>query len=162
VCPRSRRFVGGSGNDTISGFQRIQGGAGNDILTPGARAEGGDGNDTLIANSSQRVDLRGEAGDDTLQFFTGATVSGGSGNDHFIFEAVAATTINDLSAGDVIDLSALLDGSVSDAFAQGYLTSTISKGYTYCSIDRDGGGDDYTLLVTLKGQFTDISSFLSI
>jgi len=153
-------LVGGSGNDTISGFLRIQGGNGNDTLAPIERAEGGNGNDILIANSPSRVDLRGEAGDDTLMFYTGASVSGGAGNDHFVFKQVAPVTINDLTRGDTIDLSALLDVSVHDAFSQGYLQTAAAGGYTSLLYDEDGGGDDLALLLSVKGVYSSLGDFI--
>jgi hypothetical protein len=152
---RAPEIAGGKGDDVISGFARIQGGQGNDRLTPTTYAEGGAGNDTLYARSGERVDLRGEAGDDSLYFSTDAKASGGSGNDSFFFEEVARVTINDLGQGDLIDLSAVLADGVGNPFEDGYLQLSLSKGYTYVSIDTDGGGDDFQPLLTLKGNFAD-------
>ena len=158
---RAPEFVGGKGNDAISGFLRIQGGAGNDSLTPIAYAEGGAGNDKLYARSDQRVELRGEAGDDSLYFSTDAKASGGSGNDTFVLEKLARVTINDLGPGDIINLSSLIADSVQNPFQEGYLKTSLSKGYTYVSIDYDGQGNDYQPLLTLKGSFSDLSDYLS-
>lgn len=155
----------GSGDDVVSGYNVLIGGAGNDTLTPFERGEGGAGNDTLIALAGYRADLKGQDGDDILKFFGDAKASGGAGADLFEFHAPSRVTINDLGMGDHIDLSRLFDGfegSVSDAFAQGYLKSTVSKGYTYVSYDGNGGADGLTDLVTLKGVFHDVSDYLII
>jgi Ca2+-binding RTX toxin-like protein len=150
------QLIGGSGNDTLMNFSRITGGRGNDNITPWSYGSGGDGNDTLIAGESPsgKVTLLGDAGADTFIFRAGvAEATGGAGVDRFVFEAVMPVKINDLQAGEVIDLTALLDVSVSDAFAGGYLKQTVLKGYTYLSIDLDGGGNDYQDLATVKGVF---------
>lgn len=154
--------VGGAGDDTMAGIDRLRGGGGSDWLSPLIYAEGGAGADTLIANSSQRVELRGEVGDDTLIFYTGATVSGGAGADRFVFEAVTGVTINDLGAGDQIDLSALLTGTVEQAFAEGYLRTSVSKGYTQLAIDIDGAGDEFVELAVFKGIVANLDDFLFI
>lgn len=155
----------GSGDDRVEGFNIIIGGAGNDILTPFERGEGGSGNDTLISVAGYRADLKGQEGDDILKFFGEAKASGGTGSDLFEFHAASKVTINDLGAGDHIDLSRLFDGfegTVSDAFAQGYLKSTVSKGYTYVSYDANGGADGLTDLITLKGVYHDVADYLII
>jgi len=155
----------GSGDDRVEGFNIIIGGAGNDILTPFERGEGGSGNDTLISVAGYRADLKGQEGDDILKFFGEAKASGGTGSDRFEFHAASKVTINDLGAEDHIDLARLFDGfegTVSDAFAQGYLKSTVSKGYTYVSYDANGGADGLTDLITLKGVFHDVADYLII
>lgn len=155
----------GSGDDKVGHVNIIIGGAGNDILTPFERGEGGSGNDTLISVAGYRADLKGQEGDDILKFFGEAKASGGTGSDLFEFHAASKVTINDLGAGDHIDLSRLFDGfegTVSDAFAQGYLKSTVSKGYTYVSYDANGGADGLTDLITLKGVYHDVADYLII
>jgi hypothetical protein len=116
-------LVGGSGDDTLWGYQRIQGGAGSDHLTPVAFAEGGAGDDILIAQSDQRVALRGQAGDDTFIFFSQAKCAGDAGADRSVVKNAVEVTINDLTQGDWVDLSALLAVSIDQAFGQGYLSS---------------------------------------
>lgn len=131
---------GGIGNDMLvgerapdnpqGGADRMSGGAGNDILSGGA------GNDTLRGDDGLDF-LSGDAGDDTLYLegdqgafdvegldtsaasvtvmdvrFTGAAVSGGAGNDHFVIddassEGLLGNLILDFEAanpGEKIDL----------------------------------------------------------
>lgn len=155
----------GSGSDDVSGYDILIGGAGNDTLKAYERAEGGIGNDTLISVAGYRADLKGQEGDDTLQFFGDAKASGGIGADVFEFHAAGKVTINDLNTGDHIDLTRLFagfEGGASEAFDQGYLKSTVSKGYTYIQFDQNGGGDNFTDLITLKGIFADVTDYLII
>lgn len=157
----AREFIAGSGDDVIEGFARISGGKGNDILAPMERAEGGAGDDSLIAsNPFARVELRGGAGDDSFYFWTDATVSGGAGTDRFVFQAVTQATINDLGANDRIDVSHILDMSITDAVENGYLQLSTSKGYTYGYIDIDGGADNLVELFAVKGVYANIADYL--
>ena len=69
---------------------------------------GGQGNDVLRAGSAEHV-LLGGSGNDTLHSGQGdAVLSGGSGQDQFVIAAAADNVVyvNDLSAGDMVDLSA--------------------------------------------------------
>lgn len=157
---RANEFVAGSGNDHLAGFNRIQGGAGNDYIEARYFAEGGAGNDTLVARSDQRVDMRGGDGADTLIFYSGGSVSGGAGADTFVFQEAAQVTINDLQVGDHIDLSALLPGTIGEAFGDDFLRVTFSKGYTYVEYDSDGGADHFMPLIGLKGYFPDVADYL--
>lgn len=143
----------GAGDDKVSGYNILIGGAGNDELTPYQRAEGGKGNDTLIANSAERVDLRGEDGNDILIFYTEASVSGGKGADKFVFKEDVQVTINDLGAGDKIDLGALIKIPITDALEDGFLKISQKGGYTYGYLDANGGGDQFTELFALKGNY---------
>ncbi|PVM93693.1 hypothetical protein [Caulobacter endophyticus] len=146
-------IIGGSGDDILFSFQRITGGRGNDILSPFAYASGGDGNDILSAESYQRVTLLGDAGDDTFIFRSAAEATGGAGADRFDFTDVVSVRINDLGASDRIVLGSLIEVEVQEAFATGYLKQAHRGGYTYLSIDTNGGGDDYIEFLTLKGLF---------
>lgn len=163
--------VGGAGDDQIEGFARIQGGGGDDLLRPGgylygaesvlaAYADGGAGDDALFTTPLARAELRGGTGDDTLILADAATVSGGAGADVFIFTAIAPVIINDLAAGDLIDLTALLPG-IEDPFAGGYLKTSLSKGYTYVAIDLDGGADALQPFFSLKGAYGALDDFLA-
>ena len=87
-------FLGGSGNDTISGAAAAQGGSGDDLLTAAStvsqkaiyfinnptvttvssRLAGGVGNDVLIASPTVAADMAGGSGNDSLL--------GGAGNDY--------------------------------------------------------------------------------
>jgi hypothetical protein len=149
-------IVGGSGNDHIEGFVRIQGGAGNDYLAPTSYAEGGAGNDTMVTSAEQRVELRAEAGNDTLLLHHSAKVSGGSGSDHFTFAGGSGITIGDFAAGDYLDLSAITDLTVAELFSTRTLQLQRDGGYTDLLFDSDGasGPNGAIELATLKGVFT--------
>jgi hypothetical protein len=165
----AKQVTGGKGNDVLAGFLRLNGSGGNDKLTPtgdrwtGGYASGGDGNDTLIADIDDpqgKVTLLGDAGDDTFIFGSYAEATGGAGDDTYIFEAGGRAKINDLRVGDIVDLSALLEVSISQAFADGYLKTTFVNGYTHLSFDADGGGDDWTNLANFKGVYSNLSDYL--
>lgn len=155
----TRELIGGKGNDILSGYERITGGHGDDTISPGLVANsaellfgyGGTGNDTLIADGRAKVTLLGEAGNDTFVFRSLAEATGGAGVDRYVFERGGVAKIGDLKAGEIVDLSALLDGSVADAFAGGYLQASHAGGYTYLQIDADGGGDQLLAMLTVKG-----------
>jgi hypothetical protein len=155
--------VGGSGDDNIRGIVRIQGGAGDDYLYPwdqfgqfpDARlyAEGGAGNDTLAADIFG-AEMRGGAGDDLFFLDGECEVSGGPGNDRFVWGSVRPTTVVDLSSDDLLDLSRFASGTGEELIDQGYLKVSYDRGYTILSFDLDGGGDEFELLARLKGSFS--------
>ena len=153
-------IVGGMGDDWLSGVALIRGGRGEDYIAPTVRGEGGDGDDTLIADASSKITLLGEAGADTFIFRSYAEATGGAGADTYIFEAGSRAKINDLRAGDLVDLSVLLDVTISGAFAEGYLKTNIANGYTYLSYDADGAGDAWTDLATFKGVYSNLGDYL--
>lgn len=157
----ARQIVGGSGDDHLAGWAIILGSDGADWLQPLSRAEGGRGDDVLIADTTERVELRGEDGDDRFVLSSSASVSGGSGADTYLFRGTGQVTINDLQPGDVIDLSPLLpDMSVAYLRAAGYFTSALRGGYTYGYVDLTGQGDSFTELFALKGVFHDLDRFI--
>lgn len=91
--------VGGSGADTITGS------AGSDTLT------GGNGDDSLSGGDGGDS-LDGGAGNDSLEGGKGQdSMKGGTGNDTFIFRTLdelgSGDYIEDFSAGDLIDLTAI-------------------------------------------------------
>jgi Ca2+-binding RTX toxin-like protein len=153
--------VGGSGNDHFEAVARMQGGPGDDYLAPDVShwtsqpyAQGDAGDDTLVAASAFRTELRGGAGDDVLLLSGPAEVSGGAGADRFVFRAAAPVTIVDFGPGDVLDLSRPTDRPAAELFAGGFLQVATSRGYTQVLFDPDGGGDDFSPLITLKGVFS--------
>jgi Ca2+-binding RTX toxin-like protein len=76
--------TGGSGNDTVLGFERLTGSAYNDNLA-------GDAKDNAI---------EGNAGDDTLQGGAGNdTLAGGLGNDTYYVDSVGDVVVEDIGAG---------------------------------------------------------------
>jgi Ca2+-binding RTX toxin-like protein len=122
------QVIGGDGDDVIeasgvatSAIQlTLDGGAGNDILV------GGDGNDVLIGGEGDDV-LIGGAGNDVLDGGPGDNVviqgligggaptsttriEGGEGDDTFIFGFGYELEIQDLQAGDQVDLRAIAGG----------------------------------------------------
>lgn len=128
-------IYGGGGNDTIlsdGGNDKVYGGNGRDAIFAG------DGNDLIV----------GGAGDDII--------FGGSGADIFRFDSIGdgKDTIMDFNTreGDVIDISALLEGydPVTEAIADFVkVTHTFLK--TTISVDTNGGGDHYTEVASLVG-----------
>ncbi|MBC2666304.1 hypothetical protein H7F51_12315, partial [Novosphingobium flavum] len=102
--------VGTTSGETLNGSasdNTIAGNAGNDTIN------GNDGNDTLYGDGGNDI-LNGGAGSDTLIGGTGAdTLTGGTGVDKFIIDASAVTagnadTITDYAAGEVVDLTQIL------------------------------------------------------
>ncbi|MEA1649976.1 hypothetical protein UAJ10_13275 [Nitrospirillum sp. BR 11164] len=180
---------GGLGNDSLtfdgsgrsSGLDTVTmtGGAGNDALTVKGAAQatldGGDGADVLSASGGVAT-LDGGAGDDsvTVDMASGTyTVTLGDGADT-ISAATAlnvynpSTTINvtDFQVGtDHLALSAMLGQVLSgwvnttNPFDGGYLQLKQSGSDTLLQIDTNGGGDNWSTLMTL--QNTTATSFTS-
>ena len=100
-------LIGGSGNDVLIGNSHdnyLSGGAGNDYLDGGAGNDiliGGDGNDVLIGGYGHDK-LIGGAGADTFVFDQSALVDGP--------QLADLITDYNRAEGDVVDLTALLDG----------------------------------------------------
>ncbi len=105
---------------------------GNDIL------DGGAGNDTIFGQEGNDR-ITGGLGNDLL--------SGGSGHDTFVWNAgetgtdtVTGFTVGG-AGGDVLDLSALLQGEEGASDLSGYLLATSNGTDTTISIDAHGGGN---------------------
>ena len=101
----------------------------------------------------------GTAGDDIIVSGAGRrTLTGGGGNDWFVFVAgfAGGATITDLSAGDRIDLRAVLLnlGITSSApITQGYLKCTASAAGARINIDLDAAGPALPrAMLLIKGQ----------
>jgi Ca2+-binding RTX toxin-like protein len=128
--------IGTRQSDQLSGDQRanrLVGGGGDD------RLEGGAGDDTLV----------GGAGADRL--------TGGSGRDRFEYANVneRGDTITDFArgrGGDVLDLSDVLVGyhPGSSALSQ-FVRLSQHDGSTFVSVNADGVGNDFVVLVMLQG-----------
>ncbi|MBU2527637.1 MAG: type I secretion C-terminal target domain-containing protein, partial [Bacteroidetes bacterium] len=127
--------VNGSGSNTVASIEKVVGTDYNDEMTGSAGGDqlfGGGGNDLLLGLGGDD-ELFGGAGDDILNGGLGDdilsgglgedTLTGGDGGDTFVFDADALSDavnngIQDLIAdydileGDVVDLSALLEGQV--------------------------------------------------
>jgi len=132
--------------------QTIQGTDGNDILV------GGSGNDILIGGAGDDI-LIGGAGDDILDGGAGEnTLTGGEGADTFVLADLdIADIITDYSyeEGDMVDLSALLDGAsestnVADNL-ENFVRVTAEGDEASLEVDVAGGGDAFTKIATLQG-----------
>jgi Ca2+-binding RTX toxin-like protein len=141
---------GGAGNDTISG------GGGNDTLI------GGTGNDTLRGDSGNDT-LNGGADNDMLAGGSGNdTLTGGSGADTFAFAHAGSAnkdTILDYSAsaGDKLDLSALLDGEFgSGSNVLDFVKLTQSGNDITVQVDTNGtsGGQTWSDVAVLSAYGT--------
>lgn len=164
-------LMGDAGDDIISalaGSAVMEGGEGNDLISDSldplgspSTLIGGSGDDTLI---SQGQDIL-SGGDDSDNLESGAfsnTLTGGAGADRFSYgdlvnlDSIVADTITDfnVSAGDVLDVSRLLDrvGAPTDPFAAGWLTLEVSSDSTLVLFDRDGGGDNFQVISKLEGS----------
>ncbi|MGB1238524.1 MAG: type I secretion C-terminal target domain-containing protein, partial [Pseudomonadales bacterium] len=117
------RVFGKEGIDTLNGEDGndlLFGGAGNDILS------GGDGDDILF----------GGLGDDQM--------TGGAGADTFFFTAAdgdeqSDTILDfDVSEGDVLDLSDLLDTAQNVSNLDNYLDFDVDNGDTVIHVEKDG------------------------
>ncbi|MFB2824236.1 Ig-like domain-containing protein [Aeromonas veronii] len=115
----------GSGDDIVNGgegSQVVHGGSGNDQLIGGEGIDGlrgGLGDDILIGGLGNDV-LRGDEGADIFVWNKGDTVSGSQTTD-YIMDFNKGSDTNNLSEGDKLDLSDLLD-----SYNQNELTSLLS------------------------------------
>jgi Ca2+-binding RTX toxin-like protein len=162
-----------TGDDQILGFSQgdtLTGGSGDDALF------GGQGDDSLIGDAGNDQ-LFGGAGNDTISDGAGNDlIIGGSGSDVINFAADGETDVLDYNAlseggdtvsgfdtsapniggagGDFIDLSDLLvgfSGTVQDALDGGYLDLDDTNPDLLVRVDPDGGGNNYTTVVTIAG-----------
>ena len=162
-------LYGGEGTDLIvggAGLDDLYGGASNDTLDGGSDADfldGGDGDDSLLGGA-QSDTLFGGAGSDTLDGGNQSDtldggdgddlLTGGGGSDTFAFSsgATGTDTISDFNAGDVIDLTDLLEGLATEDGLNlaSYLEVTFDGVDTTIGVDVDGGGgafNDQTIVV---------------
>lgn len=170
VPASSQALKGDSGNNSLSGTE------GNDVI----RANGGNdkvygrnGNDELHGNSGNDK-LYGDAGDDRILGTSGGDVlqggpgkdllEGGSGTDKFVFTSLedAGDTIADFRAGDVIDITALMekfsgggnDMSLTDLVSNGFINyKEVGDNTHELHVDADGakGAAADVTLVTVVG-----------
>ncbi len=141
------RLIGNAGDNTLLGLD------GDDVM------EGRDGSD-LIQGGVGNDFLFGDDGDDTIIGGTGADfMEGGAGQDTFVFQfssEFSTDLITDFEAGengDVLDFSAFFDTvdyAGSTPVADGYLSFEQSGADTIVRIDEDGGGDSFSLSLTLR------------
>ncbi|MEM7807225.1 MAG: calcium-binding protein [Planctomycetota bacterium] len=165
VLERGGRFasdievaLGGTGDDDIRGFLRIDGGPGNDTLegldAGGSALLGGEGNDTLVANTGDGNFLDGGLGDDSLRSAeANDTLAAGLGAD-FLVDTGGTNdlTFADAPAGVTIDLRAtanILDtaagfGTIAGTFAnvQGTAFADVLTGDDDRNWLAGGDGDD--------------------
>ncbi len=122
--------LGGTGDDTISGFLRINGGPGDDTLTGlpdgGSALIGGDGNDTLIATGTVGNFLDGGTGDDTLTSGTADdTIAAGLGRD--VISDAGGT--NDLSLADAAEAVTVDLRNTTNVLSAGSVFGTIAGSF---------------------------------
>ncbi|MFD2264592.1 M10 family metallopeptidase C-terminal domain-containing protein [Lacibacterium aquatile] len=158
------QIFGGAHNDTLSGDagdDRLVGDDGVD------RLYGGDGNDTLSGGVGGDL-VKGHAGDDVLCFINGGdTLYGGAGDDIFNYRGIEVgvknqvTTIEDFSAGDILQLISLdantkIDGNQAFDFIGGAAFSKTAGELRFDaaahSLSGDVNGDGYAeFTITLVG-----------
>lgn len=141
----SKRTATGAatGSDTLTSIENVTGTAFADTLKGDKTANviaGGAGNDTLRGLGGADV-LAGGAGHDTFVWAKSDVLSGGAhlGVDH----------ITDFSAGDVLDLRAVLSGQTYTSITQVVTTHAAAAG-TAVAVRIDGAMTD---VVVLDGQF---------
>jgi T1SS-143 domain-containing protein len=119
---------------------------GNDIDV-GVALNGTNGNDVIYGTENNDV-ITGHAGNDVLY--------GSGGDDVFLFNAVdgSVDTIKDFDAGDVLDISGIVQGSnaVQDSIND-FVFGTEVNGNTVISVDATGTGDyaHATVIAVLEG-----------
>lgn len=127
--------TGGSGADTISGFERLTGSSYNDSLSGNSGANilrGGNGNDTLSGGIGADT-LYGDAGNDQLRGGTGNDILyGGAGQDFFRFDSLLGTSttpnIDQIKDFVVADDTIQLENSIFTKFGT-TTTGTINAAY---------------------------------
>ncbi|GEM_PF-779490 len=138
---------GTNGNDLILGWtlnDTLRGNDGDDTLA------GWSGNDTLYGGNGDDV-LLGEAGSDILY--------GGAGADIFVVDGSDGGTVYDrimdfnAAEGDVIDLSALIDGfnTTTDDIAD-YVRVVNSGGKAMLQVNSDGAGGDWKNAILINNK----------
>ncbi|WP_456049104.1 beta strand repeat-containing protein [Acinetobacter larvae] len=151
------KFIAGNGNavfNSSAGNDHFSGGAGNDIYNLGGA---GGGQDTIYLALHNAADATGGNGSDIVNGFHVGQV---------------ATDLN----ADIIDINELLsdykgtaglytdsDGVKLDYASSAlhdYLKVTNDGSNTSIAIDRDGGGDQFTTVLTLNGVQTDLIELL--
>lgn len=130
-------LTGNDGANILSGLagdDRLSGLKGNDTL------DGGEGDDWIDGGAGIDV-LKGGTGSDTFHY---AKVSDGGRGE----------TITDFGTGDTLDIQDLLSGlpgyDGGNAFSGGYVMLQAAGNDTAVLIDANGGGNSFSLLVTVK------------
>ncbi len=158
-------YLADAGNDQISGLAGsdiIDGGTGNDTLLGGDDADllyGGFGNDSILGGAGDDI-IFGGAGEDIVSGGTGSDImSGGDDVDTFVWSGsdaggtdIVTDFIGDVG-GDVLDVSALLDGESSDDLGDlaTYLSFSSDGNDTTISVDIDGDGAGTDMSIVLEG-----------
>ncbi len=156
--------TGGSGKDTISGFENLTGSAYNDTLTGNAGANtinGGNGNDIIFGDAGNDV-LYGGAGDDVIHGGSGNdTIRGDTGIDTAVFTGnysnyVITNKTSYLTVSDTIGTDGV-DNVYSDVeklrfadgtYQNGVFTPGAQNAVPVLAINGGAGNEDASLVVT--------------
>lgn len=168
-------FVGAQATTVV-----LDGGAGDDYITVAyydptsnldtVQAFGGDGADTILLTGVGAATIDAGAGFDKVAIdmpILATRVSLGSGadtltifgnaTDHVVRDALHITDFETGAAGDVLSLGEWLTSGVltgydpgTNPFASGYLTLHQRGGSVQVLVDRDGGADDFRVLLTFE------------
>ena len=146
------QLSGDAGHDRLFGYHgndRLSGGDGNDQLFGGVdhdHLDGGAGDDTLSGEAGDDV-LKGGAGNDTLS-------GGWGGVDRFVFDRAddGIDVITDFSAGDVLDIGAMLTGFSAGHEAE-FVRLVDNGSSTTVQVDPDGAtnGSAFASVAVLNG-----------
>ena len=124
----------------------------NDVLTGTAR-------DDMLLGGKRADEISAGAGNDYVWGGAGGDkLTGGYGSDRFAYNSLgeASDVITDFrggNGGDILDLSVIAaryGWERGDQIANGYLRFVQSGADVQVQVDRDGGGNDLTTLVTLE------------
>lgn len=147
-------LIGGGGDDTLEGGFSTIAFTGDNLLTGGA------GNDSLLGSSWGMDTLQGGSGDDTLQGDSrlsggrGDVLSGGAGNDTYVYLRAAHSSesapdsIVDWEAGDRIDVMRMGDFRFVGIISPSASLESYTVGYY-----REGGDTWVTGLAGSSGTF---------
>lgn len=157
-------LVGNSRDDTLDGGAQndlLRGRGGNDLISGGTNADiiyGGNGDDTITGWHNDDV-LYGGRGNDVLGdmdvrfsgYSSHQTMSGGSGNDTFLFDGLITATVLDFQNDiDTLVFSALYASSIDDILADAIELADGSVAFGFTS-----EGATYLVANTSKADLAD-------
>jgi hypothetical protein len=149
------KLLGGFSDDSINGNggnDSISGGFGDDLLSAGV------GNDLIEGGIGQDIIDAGE-GDDKIYGGLGVDlISTGNGIDRIFFESVSdfGDTITDFSSDDIIDVTKILEGTISDSYiATDYLS--LAQSGSSVNVNLEVAGSTEFLVSLSNVNLSDIS-----